>query len=510
MTTINNGGPLINPQSIPPTWAVARIDECGRVQMGRQRSPIYRTGEFTKPYLRAANILDGRIDTSDILSMDFDTQDFESFRLKTGDVLVVEGGTVGRSAVYGGNIPDACFQNTVIRFQVDERLTFPKFADYLFRWYFYKGAFKDVARQTTIAHLGLTRFAGMPYVLPPLPEQRRIVEAIESNFDRLEAASASLLRCRAVLRRYRDALLHAACHGSLVPTEAELARSGSRMFVTAQAMIARLDDERLKAQRELGSGRDLIDARNVPMPEDQLPEGWAWFPWVRLAGRITVGYVGPISTEHREEGVPLIRSQNIRPCRFSAEGVSHVSRSFFESNLKNAARGGDLCVVRSGDVGTTCALPGDLGDVCVSDLVIIQRPIGILPAYGAYVMNSFSKSRIASGKVGIGLTHYNTKSVAALPVPLPPWEEQARIVAQVERGLSIADKIESTVETQIALSTVLRQAVLRSAFRGSLVPQDPTDEPASVLLERMKRERSSPKPVPAARRSKSVARAASS
>lgn len=339
--------------------------------------------------------------------------------------------------------------------------------------------------------------------LAPLHEQPRIVEAIEANFARLDAGVAALGRCKSGLSRYRELLLYTACHGKLVPTEAEVARSEGREFESADKLVTRLQEDRMSIRNSLGAKHDIVDSERLGMPREPLPEGWGWFPWVKLAGRVTVGYVGPISDEHQNEGVPLIRSQNIRAGHFDPEGMSHVSRAFHDSNQKSAARGGDLCVVRSGNVGTTCALPEELGEVNCSDLVIIQRPVAVLPRYGAYVMNSIARTRIVAGKVGIGLSHYNTKSVASLPVPVPPLSEQQRIVFEVERKLSIADEVAAEVDAKLLHATLVRQSALRCAFMGVLTPQDPSDEPASVLLERIKRERDK-QPPSSNRRKKTV------
>src|SRR5690606_13856746 len=97
-------------------WPMALFGDLGEVRMGRQRSPKYQTGKFTKPYLRVANVFDGYIDTSDVLEMDFDKSDYATYRLREGDILLNEGQSrelVGRSAIYRGEVPDCCFQNTI-------------------------------------------------------------------------------------------------------------------------------------------------------------------------------------------------------------------------------------------------------------------------------------------------------------------------------------------------------------------------------------------------------------
>jgi type I restriction enzyme S subunit len=109
-----------------------------------------------------------------------------------------------------------------------------------------------------------------------------------------------------------------------------------------------------------------------------------------------------------------------------------------------------------------------LGEANCADLVLIQRPLAFVPQYGAYYMNSLAKRHVNAGKVGVALTHFNTKSVAVLPVPLPPLVEQRRIVAEVERRLSVIEESEATVTANLKRAERLRQSILHSAFAGKL------------------------------------------
>jgi len=195
--------------------------------------------------------------------------------------------------------------------------------------------------------------------------------------------------------------------------------------------------------------------------------------------------------KHRyvESGRPFLRSQNVRANRFDADGLLFIPPAFHAELSKSRLRPGDLVVVRSGSVGTTCVIPEHLEEANCSDLVIIQKPLGVISEYGAFYMNSTAQRLISAGKVGVALVHFNTQSVAALPVPVPPIAEQKRIVEEVAKRLSTLDNLEQIVKARLLAASQLRQTILRSAFSGKLVPQDPNDEPASVLLDRIRAER---------------------
>ncbi len=156
------------------------VADVGRVQLGRQRAPKYQTGKFTRPYVRVANVYEDRIDLSDVLSMDFDDRDFRDYKLESGDILLNEGQStelVGRPAIWRNEIPDCCFQNTLVRFQSDTTKLLPEFALAVFLHYFRTGEFAKISSKTSsVAHLGASRFSRMPFPLPPIGEQTCFTE----------------------------------------------------------------------------------------------------------------------------------------------------------------------------------------------------------------------------------------------------------------------------------------------------------------------------------------------
>lgn len=182
---------------LPAQWTWARVDETGRVDLGRQRAPQHHLGPNMRPYLRVQNVYEARIDISDVKSMNFTPSEFETFALQWGDILLNEGQShklVGRPAIYRGEVPGACFQNTLVRYRGHEFI-FPEYALVVFRAYMRNGRFQKISKQTTnIAHLSAGRFASLEFPVPPLAEQKRIVAKVEELMalvDKLEAQLAA-------------------------------------------------------------------------------------------------------------------------------------------------------------------------------------------------------------------------------------------------------------------------------------------------------------------------------
>ncbi|MGD9368726.1 MAG: restriction endonuclease subunit S [Desulfobacteraceae bacterium] len=163
---------------IPNDWQVLRVRDVGAVQAGRQRSPHFTEGKL-HPYLRVANIYDGYIDSSDVMKMMFTEEEFHRYRLRNGDILLNEGQSldlVGRCAKYMGMPPNCCFQNTLIRFRPNGLIQ-EDFCQILFTHLQKSGAFSKIASQTTsIAHLGVSRFANLCIPVPTFEEQKKIVK----------------------------------------------------------------------------------------------------------------------------------------------------------------------------------------------------------------------------------------------------------------------------------------------------------------------------------------------
>lgn len=187
---------------IPEGWSIARIEDLGEVQAGRQRAPQYSTGHL-RPYLRVANVFDGFIDTTDVLQMAFSDKEFERYRLSPGDILLNEGQSlelVGRSAIYEGQPAECCFQNTLIRFRAGEGVD-SVFAHILFQQMQYKGIFAQTALQTTsVAHLGVSRFASLSVLMPQAEEQRKIANVL-SVWTKGISLTKRLIDCKRVFRR---------------------------------------------------------------------------------------------------------------------------------------------------------------------------------------------------------------------------------------------------------------------------------------------------------------------
>jgi type I restriction enzyme S subunit len=220
-----------------------------------------------------------------------------------------------------------------------------------------------------------------------------------------------------------------------------------------------------------------------------------------------------MKNEYVQDGVPFLRSQNVRPLRFDESGMVYIPPSFDSKLSKSRLYGGELLVTRSGaNTGDCCVYPADAPQANCADLVI-TRPLSILNAYYAaiFVCSPDGEAHLRRGETGIAQPHFNTKAMRTTPLPLPPLAEQCEIVRRVDGMMQIINHVENRLDLGLRNSERITQSVLAKAFAGELVETDAElaaregreYEPASALLERI--QASTPKKTKRRTRKKNVA-----
>lgn len=434
-------------------------------------------------------------------------QELEAHEVRPLDVLITKmGDPPGDSAIYPVSRPPGIITADCIRWRINPRVGLPAFFAYATRTANIREQILNRTKGVAQKKVSLGRFRSVTYPVAPLAEQRRIIDAIETQLTRLDAAVASLERARANLKRARASVLKAAVEGRLVPTEAELARREGRSYEHASVLLERILEERRRRHEEAPVGAKRKEKYKPPVEPDaeslpKLPTGWVWSTVDQLASykprSIQSGPFGSSlrHSEFQDSGKLVIGIDNVQDGYFTIGSENRISESKFEDLERFRARPLDVAITVMATVGRCCVLPADLEPAIITKHVyrITANPQAVHPRYLMYMLKGappvrkqmFSKAR---GQTRLGL---NGTIVKSLSIPLPPPAEQERIVESVDRELSVIDAIYQTVEHNLQRCERLRQSVLKRAFEGKLVPQDPNDEPASELLARIEAERAS-------------------
>jgi type I restriction enzyme S subunit len=285
---------------------------------------------------------------------------------------------------------------------------------------------------------------------------------------------------QANLKSYHAAVLKAAFEGRLVPTEVELAEAvnGNRPVETGEALLARI----LTGRRKSWKGRGVYGAPVGPptkkLPE--LPNGWTWATPDQLSdfgdGAICAGPFGTIFKAHdfRPSGIPIIFLRHVGQGRYLTHKPGFMDeRKWNELFQPYSVFGGELLITKLGDPPGVCAIyPKGIGPAMVTPDVMkmTPNPSAVLPLFLMHYFNSQTARDFATG-VAFGTTRLRLTLpiFRAMPVPLPPLAEQARIIAEVERRLSEVEELEAMVAANLQRTVRLRQSILQKAFTGELV-----------------------------------------
>lgn len=290
--------------------------------------------------------------------------------------------------------------------------------------------------------------------VPPITEQRRIVAKLEALLAKVDGSRKRLERIRTILKRFRQAVFAAACDGRLT------------------------EDWRIERHQDATG-------------DEGLPEGWSQVNVGSLLESLKYGTAA--KCEYNQKGVAVLRIPNVSEGRIDTTDLKYAELSAKEIAALSLAVG-DILMIRSNGsvslVGRTALVEEDHQGLAYAGYLIRLRPNNeaVNPRYLNLALSSF-KVRLKielEARSTSGVNNINSEEVRELEILLPPLAEQTEIVHRVSDVFALADQIEARYTKAKAQVDRLTQSILAKAFRGELVPQDPNDEPAEVLLSRMR------------------------
>lgn len=500
---------------LPQGWIWTTVGDLSRkIQYGTSEKPVNQSPGVI--VLRMGNIKDGRLSFESIKFLPLDLPQVHDLLLQDGDVLFNRTNSaelVGKTAVYKGQYPKATFASYLIRVQVYETVCVSDFLSYFINSYYGRKYITSVvSQQVGQANVNGTKLSMMPVPLPPLAEQCRMVSRIEEILSELDASTEVLKRVQLQLKRYRQSVLKHAVEGKLtaewrekhkgeIEPADELLR---RILVERRAKWEEQELAKMKANGKVPKDQSWKKKYKEPEPPNteglpELPEGWCWAT-VDQVGRHDEQIVltGPFGSnlgrgDFLTDGVPLLTIGCLRETGISKHKAMFISEAKAKELDRYRLMRGDLLFSRMATVGRAGFVTEDLEGTIFNYHLMRLRLLEAVcsPHFFLYYVRGASTVTNYVRDVNHGATRdgINTPQLLALPVSLPPLAEQRLIVDEVESRLSVLRRIEETVQTSLRRAEALRQAILRAAFAGQLVPQDPTDESASLLLKRIREER---------------------
>ena len=424
---MTNTGHDTSTAELPDGWRLVALKDVAEVRLGRQRSPKNHSGVQMRPYLRAANVTWAGLDLDDVKEMNFTDEEMSTYVLRPGDILVNEAsgspGEVGKAAVFDGEVAECAFQNTLIR--VRPTAVGTDFLHLLLTYNALSGAYLKEARGVGIAHIGKSNLAAWPTAVPSAAEQERIVEVLEAQLSRLDAALGHVQTLREKAAQFRRSLLHAAFTGALTGHDTSTG--------------------------ELPDGWSLCLLDEVNDPDRPICYG------ILKPGPDTPG------------GIPYVKVKNIKFERVLLDGLQRTTPEIEAKYARSRLRTGDLLVSIRGTYGRTAVVPSELEGGNITQDSARIAPVGIGSRFVfRYLQSPPAQDFFRSVARGVAVKGVNIRDLRQLPVPVPGPGEQERIVEVLEAQLSRLDAALAVADEVEERASALRRSLLHAAFTGKL------------------------------------------
>jgi type I restriction enzyme S subunit len=492
-------------------WLDVELSEVAQIIRGityKREQSANLPGEGFLPVLRATNITGIALNFDELVYVPAENVSSVQI-LIAGDVVIASSSgskeIVGKAGSFIGGSFIGSFGAFCTGLRPSASLS-PAYFGYYFQTPTYRKSVSAVSAGSNINNLKTGDLASQRFPLPPAPEQIRIVEKLDELLSDLDAGVSELDLAQKKLVQYRQSLLKAAVSGALTaewraqhtPTE-----TGAQLLERILSeRRARWEAKQLAKFKEQGKTPPKDWKKKYPEPVQpdtadlpELPEGWIWSSLDMLgeiASGVAKGTKRDVDIEVRE--VPYLRVANVQRGFLELSEVKSIlatERDIAELTLK----AGDILFNEGGDrdkLGRGWVWRDEVADCIHQNHVFRMRPYlsEVLPELISHHGNTFGKTWFQkAGKQTTNLASINMTILRMFPVPLGPAVEQQELLSQLEVQIEQLNRQEQAVALGLKQSVAQRQNILRAAFAGQLVQQNPNDEPASVLLERIRAER---------------------
>ncbi len=421
------------PFEIPESWKWVHLNDIAFSSLGKTLDKVKNTGDL-QPYLCSINVYWNGICLDKIKEARFEESELSKYLLQKGDLLICEGGEVGRSCVWEHDMT-MYYQNALHRVRFYQNIN-PYFYKYLIECYKAIGIINKFSKGVTIKHLVQNSLNAMWLPLPPLAEQKRIVAKIEELLPFIERYEQAWSRLESFNSRFPDdmkkSLLQYAIQGKLVEQRPEEG--------TAEELFERIQEEkqRLIAEGKIKKEKPLPEITEDEKPFD-IPESWKW---VRLAEILDVRDGTHDTPQYVEKGIPLVTSKNLvdGDIEFTtAKLISKEDASII--NNRSKVDTGDILFAMIGTIGNPVLVKKDR-EFCIKNMALF-KPVSIYLFDMKYLLLFLQNEQHQMKKNANG----GVQSFVSLSFlrnylfPLPPLAEQKRIVAKLEELLLLCENL---------------------------------------------------------------------
>lgn len=497
---------------LPETWKYAPLADVATLVRGvsykKDDARVSSASGFV-PILRAMNITGSALTFSGLVYVPSKYVSPPQ-HLQAGDIVIASSSgskeVVGKAGQVLGD-PLGCSFGAFCTVLRPERKINERYLGYYFESPKYREAISEISAGSNINNIKSSELSVHAIPVAAAEEQTRIVEKLDELLSDLDAGVAELKAAQRKLAQYRQSLLKAAVEGALTADWRVARTQRDEPHETDADLLQRILAERrvrweakqLAKFAEQGKAptKDWKSKYPVPFAPDTtdlpaLPDGWMWAALDQLTEFVTSGSRG-WANYYADHGATFIRSQNINKDWLDLSDIAFVNPPRNSEGARTRVQRGDLLLTITGaNVGKSAAVNVDLQEAYVSQHVALIRPVE--PQLSAYLhmfltCNAGGRGQLDKQAYGAGKPGLNLQQVLAVVVPVPSSDELPGLISAIEAALDATAAQAAAVERGVKQTAAQRKNLLKAALAGHLVPQDPNDEPASVLLERIRAER---------------------
>jgi len=370
------------------------------------------------------------------------------------------------------------------RIRTEESIFDPKWIAFVLHFLFIKGVYKmNRTQYVNQASIGKTFLQTKIFIpIPSLNEQHRIIAKIEESFFNLEKSKQEFEKVKIQLKNFRKSLLKYAFKGEFTKTWRD---KNEKKLESADSILEKI---KIKKPDKFGRKSSKTDLDLTQL--SKIPKLWKWSKLEDIAGKITDG------THHTptyvSNGIPFLSVKDISDGIPKFDDCKYISEKEHDALISRCnPEFNDILITKSGTIGRIAIINTNKKfSLFVSVALIKPQKEYINPEYLAYALeNHINHLDLKQSIKGGVIKNFHLEDLRIVPIPLVPLLEQQVLVDKLKDNVSKILKFEKTV-TEIEKNLVLfRTSILKSAFEGNLVPQDPNDEPASVLIEQFKKKK---------------------
>lgn len=491
---------LHNKNNLPKGWVETTLDNLiVKMSNGTTEKQIQEKTKY--PVSRIETISKEFIDFAKVHYLNNPPKDIiEKYMIKQGDILFSNINSdihLGKTAIFYENQTLIHGMNLLL-IRPENRIIIPKFLNFYFKYYRKLGKFISIAQHAVNqSSINQTKLKNLSFIIPPINEQKRIVVKIEELFSLINFIKNSLEIHSTKLSHYEKSLLSFAFSGKL----SSMWRSNFKKTSTGKKLLedifeqrrlnyARICELSKKEGKKKPKKPDNLDYEEISVDRIPyaIPDDWIWCFTNYVCKQITDGE--HINPKYTQSGNLLLSAKNIQKGYVTFEDVNYISDTAFEkATLRCKPEFNDVLVTSTGTVGRVAILKEQKAFAILRSVLLLKPDI-ILPEFLLYYLHTPIAFKLMSNASSASVqAHLYIGDMKQFPFPLPSLDEQKTIIQIIDPIIFKIKIFNNECKKLLSQLQILRLSILKNAFEGKLVPQDPNDESAEILLATIKQEK---------------------